>query len=72
MGAEPKRDSIVVADNRIRLEDQAKIDSLNRAQAIQDSIDATMKREFVPVTSFFHTFRVEQLRPHLPGIFDTQ
>ena len=56
MGAEPKRDSIVVADNRIKLEDQAKIDSLNRAQAIQDSIDATMKREFVPVTSFFHTF----------------
>ena len=56
MGAEPKRDSIVVADNRITIEDQAKIDSLNRAQAIQDSIDATMKREFVPVTSFFHTF----------------
>ena len=56
MGAEPKRDSIAVADNRISIEDQAKLDSLNRAQAIQDSIDATMKREFVPVTSIFHTF----------------
>ena len=56
MGAEPKRDSIALADNRISIEDQAKLDSLNRAQAIQDSIDATMKREFVPVTSIFHTF----------------
>ena len=56
MGAEPKRDSIAVADNRISIEDQAKLDSLNRAQAIQNSIDATMKREFVPVTSIFHTF----------------
>ena len=62
MGAEPKRDSIVVADNRISVEDQAKIDSLNRAQAIQDSIDATMKREFVPVTSFFHTFEWNNYR----------
>jgi len=56
MGAEPKRDSLVIADNRIKVEDQARIDSLNRAQAIQDSIDATMKQEYVPVTSIFHTF----------------
>ena len=55
MGAEPKRDSLAIADNRIKVEDQAKLDSLNRAQAIQDSIDATMKREYVPVTSIFHT-----------------
>ena len=55
MGAEPKPDSLVLADNRIKVEDQAKLDSLNRAQAIQDSIDATMKREYVPVTSIFHT-----------------
>ena len=56
MGAEPKRDSLAIADNRIKVEDQAKIDSLNRAKAIQDSIDATMKNEYVPVTSIFHTF----------------
>ena len=56
MGAEPKRDSIAVADNRIKVEDKARLDSLNRAQAIQDSIDATMKSEYVPVTSIFHTF----------------
>ena len=47
MGAEPKRDSLSVEDKRI--------DSLNHAQAIQDSIDATMKSEYVPVTSIFHT-----------------
>ena len=41
---------------RIKVDGQAAIDSLNRAQAIQDSIDATMKKEYVPVTSFFHTF----------------
>ena len=55
MGAEPKRDSLSVEDKRIKIEDQAKIDSLNHAQAIQDSIDATMKSEYVPVTSIFHT-----------------
>ena len=56
MGAEPKRDSLSVVDNRIKIEDQAKIDSLNHAKAVQDSIDATMKNEYVPVTSIFHTF----------------
>ncbi len=55
MGAEPKRDSLAIADNRIKVEDQAKLDSLNRAKAIEDSIEATMKREYVPVTSIFHT-----------------
>lgn len=58
-GAEPKAisDSLAIANDstRIKVDGQAAIDSLNRAQAIQDSIDATMKREFVPVTSFFHT-----------------
>jgi hypothetical protein len=59
MGAEPKKDSITVAaidTTRIKVDSQAAIDSLNRAQAIQDSIDATMKKEYVPVTSIFHTF----------------
>jgi hypothetical protein len=59
MGAEHKKDSITVAaidTTRIKVDSQAAIDSLNRAQAIQDSIDATMKKEYVPVTSIFHTF----------------
>ena len=59
MGAEPKafRDSMAMAvdTTRIKVDGQAAIDSLNRIQAIQDSIDATMKDEFVPVTSFIHT-----------------
>ena len=57
MGAQPKSDSLKIAADttRIKVEGQAAIDSLNRAQAIQDSIDATMKKEYVPVTSIFHT-----------------
>ena len=58
MGAEPKADitdSLAVDTTRIKVENLAAIDSLNRAQAIQDSIDATMKDEYVPVTSFIHT-----------------
>ena len=61
MGKEPQKDSLNVAaidSTRIKVDGQAAIDSLNRLQAIQDSIDATMKREFVPVTSFIHTFEL--------------
>lgn len=57
VGKEPTADGPAVVDStRIKINNQAMIDSLNRAQAIQDSIDATMKREYVPVTSFIHTF----------------
>ena len=61
MGKEPQRDSLNIAaadTTRIKVNGQAAIDSLNRAQAIKDSIDATMKREYVPVTSFIHTFEM--------------
>ena len=62
VGSEPKAktDSLAaVADTtRILVAGQATIDSLNRAQAIQDSIDATMKKEYVPVTSFIHTLEL--------------
>jgi len=46
---------------RIKVNSQEVLDSLKRAEqakAIQDSIDATMKREFVPVTSIIHTVDV--------------
>ena len=64
MGVEPNADSLTVAvdGNRIRVDGQAAIDSLNRIQAIQDSIDATMKREYVPVTSFIHTLEWHNYR----------
>lgn len=61
MGKEPMKDSLNVAidTTRIKVNGQAAIDSLNRLQAIQDSIDATMKREYVPVTSFIHTLDID-------------
>ncbi|MBP5715259.1 MAG: putative porin [Prevotella sp.] len=62
VGSEPKAktDSLALAADttRIQVAGQAAIDSLNRAQAIQDSIDATMKKEYVPVTSFIHTLEL--------------
>ena len=62
VGSEPKSktDSLdaITDTTRIQVAGQAAIDSLNRAQAIQDSIDATMKKEYVPVTSFIHTLEL--------------
>ncbi len=60
VGKEPQRDALDIAADttRIKVDGQAAIDSLNRLQAIQDSIDATMKREYVPVTSFIHTLDI--------------
>jgi hypothetical protein len=65
MGAQPKADSLALAavdTTRIKIDGQAAIDSLNRAQAIQDSIDATMKSEYVPVTSIIHTMEWNNYR----------
>ena len=61
MGKEPVKDSLNIAidTTRIKVDGQAAIDSLNRLQAIQDSIDATMNREYVPVTSFIHTLDID-------------
>ena len=56
MGDEPVRKEEVLPDTtRIAVEGQAAMDSLLAEKALQDSIDATMKREYVPVTSFIHT-----------------
>ena len=67
IGTEPKAklDSLAAATvdtTRIKIEDQATLDSLLQAKAIQDSIDATMKDEFVPVTSFIHTLEWNNYR----------
>ena len=59
MGDEPVNGKPQLADStRIKVESQEKLDSLKHAQEIQDSIDATMKREFVPVTSIIHTIEL--------------
>ena len=51
---------------RIVVDSHEKRDSLLALQAVQDSIDATMKDEFVPVTSFIHTFDISNYkRTHL-------
>lgn len=44
-----------VDSTRIKVDSHEKMDSLVAAQTRQDSIDATMKLEYVPVTSFIHT-----------------
>ncbi|MBQ3632555.1 MAG: putative porin [Prevotella sp.] len=51
-------DSLLADTTRIRVDSKAQADSLMAAKALEDSIEATMKREFVPVTSFIHTLDV--------------
>ena len=46
--------------SRVSVESQAAMDSILAAKHRQDSIDATMKRMFVPVTSFIHTLDVNR------------
>ena len=59
MGDEPVQGKPQLNDStRIKVESQAELDSLKRAKEIEDSIESTMKREFVPVTSFIHTVEV--------------
>ncbi len=55
VGDEPEADHSQKDTARIEVGSQAVMDSILAAKALQDSIDATMKREFVPVTSFIHT-----------------
>ena len=56
-GKEPPREKshqLAIDSTRIQIDEQAMRDSI-RAKEIQDSIDATMKDEYVPVTSIIHT-----------------
>lgn len=55
VGDEPEDNKVKTDTARVKVESQAAMDSLLAAKALQDSIDATMKDEFVPVTSFIHT-----------------
>ncbi len=60
MGEEPVSGKTQELDDstRIKVGSHEQLDSLKRAQEIQDSIDATMKREYVPVTSIIHTLEI--------------
>lgn len=58
-GIEPPAATDSLADStRIVVSSKQMADSLLAEKALQDSIEATMKREFVPVTSFIHTLDV--------------
>ena len=59
-----KADTVAADTTRITVESKAVADSLIAVQALQDSIDATMKDEFVPVTSFIHTLELSD-RDHI-------
>lgn len=60
-GDEPTGNSKQNNDStRITVESKAKMDSLLAVKTKQDSIDATMKKEFVPVTSFIHTLDINK------------
>ena len=59
MGDEPGSGKPADADTtRIKVASTTEMDSLLAAKALQDSIDATMKREYVPVTSIIHTLDI--------------
>lgn len=60
-GDEPALKDEPSADTtRISIESQAQMDSLMAAKALQDSLDATTRLDFVPVTSFIHTLDVNK------------
>ncbi len=60
-GDEPLKDGAATADTtRISVDTQEKLDSLLAAKALKDSLDATTREEFVPVTSFIHTLDVNK------------
>ena len=59
MGDEPSVNKPQEADTtRIQVASNEAMDSLIAEKARQDSIDATMKREYVPVTSIIHTLDI--------------
>ena len=59
MGDEPiKEGPAIVNSTRIAINSNESMDSILAAKAQQDSIDATIKREYVPVTSIIHTLDI--------------
>ena len=65
-----KADTLKVDTTRITVESKAVADSLLAEKARQDSIDATFKKEFVPVTSFIHTLELNSNK-HIYQAYDS-
>ena len=58
-GSEPTKDNAVATDStRIKIDSRNSLDSLLAVKHEQDSIEANMKREYVPVTSIIHTLDI--------------
>ena len=58
-GSEPTKDDAVATDStRIKIDSRNSLDSLLAVKHEQDSIEANMKREYVPVTSIIHTLDI--------------
>lgn len=57
-GDEPASEQTAEGGNRVKVSSHEMADSLIADKARQDSIDATMKNEYVPVTSFIHTLDI--------------
>ena len=72
IGDEPvaKEKKVQPDTTRIQVEGSAAMDSLLAEKARQDSIDATMKREYVPVTSFIHTLDINNYQ-HVYHAYNT-
>ena len=51
----PQKETPAADTTRISVESKAAADSLLAQQAMADSLEALMKKEYVPVTSFIHT-----------------
>jgi hypothetical protein len=57
-GNEPLREKTAADTTRIKVDSQAKMDSLLAADRKKATEDSLMKREFVPVTSIIHTLEL--------------
>ena len=59
MGNEPVKKEAAAADTtRIKVDSRESLDSLMAIKHEQDSLEANMKREYVPVTSIIHTLDI--------------
>ncbi len=54
------RMKIASDSTRVKIANDEELKAKLQEEALQDSIDATMKREYVPVTSFIHTLDVNK------------
>lgn len=57
-GAEPKKEKAPIDSTRIKIDNKEQLDSLLALEKQKEAEDSTMKKEYVPVTSFIHTLEL--------------